>query len=298
MRQTAAQALLFACLATLGGPDASARDARLYPEGPVKLVVGFVPGGPTDLYARIAASALSDGWGQQVVVENRPGGSGAIAARAVAAAEPDGYTLLVNVVSDVINPIINKKSSYDLQRNFVPIGLIASAPNVLVVNPELPADSMQALVAYARKHPNALSYASAGIGTVSHLAGALLVSESGIDVAHVPYKGTAGGANGPAVGPHRHHVRQPDQWAGQRQSRPGEGAGRYLAAALAERAWRADHGRGRLSGGGHHVHLRAGGARRDAANCHRQGFRRIAQGGCVTRNTARTSLTRGSSPAP
>lgn len=191
MRQSTAAALLFACAAVMGAA-AHARDASLYPDGPIRLVVGFVPGGPTDLYARIAASGMADSLGQQVVVDNRPGGSGAIAAKAVAGAEPDGYTLLVSVVSDVITPILNKKVGYDLQRNFVPIGMVASAPNVLVINPSIPADSVQALVAYARKNPNTLSYASAGTGTVSHLAGALLVSEAGVDVAHVPYKGTNG----------------------------------------------------------------------------------------------------------
>ena len=169
-----------------------ARDAATYPDGPVKIVVGFVPGGPTDLYGRLTARALSDAFGQQVVVENRPGGSGAIAAKGVAGAEPDGYTLLVNVVADLITPLINKRAGYNLQTSFTPIGLIASSPNVLVAGPGTPVDSLPGLIALARKNPGMLSYASAGTATVSHLAGALLASEAGLLMTHIPYKGTAG----------------------------------------------------------------------------------------------------------
>jgi tripartite-type tricarboxylate transporter receptor subunit TctC len=169
-----------------------ARDASTYPDGPIKIVVGFVPGGPTDLYGRLTARVLSDAFGQQVVVENRPGGSGAIAAKGVAGTEPDGYNLLVNVVADLITPLINKKAGYNLQTSFTPIGLIASSPNVLVAGPGTPVDSLAGLIALARKNPGTLSYASAGTATVSHLAGALLASEAGLTMTHIPYKGTAG----------------------------------------------------------------------------------------------------------
>ena len=172
---------------------AQIRNPNNYPEAPVKLMVGFVPGGPTDLYGRVAARALGDALGQQVVIENRPGGSGAIAAKAVAAAEPDGYTLLVNVVADIITPLLNKNAGYSLLTNFVPVGLIATSPNVLVAGPGTPVDSVAALIAYARANPGTpLSYASAGVATTSHLAGALLASETGIAFTHIPYKGTAG----------------------------------------------------------------------------------------------------------
>jgi tripartite-type tricarboxylate transporter receptor subunit TctC len=192
MRQAFRNAsLLLLAMASLA-PGTYARDASTFPDGPVKLMVGFVPGGPTDLYARIAARVMAEALGQQVVVENRPGGSGAIAAKAVAGAEPDGYTLLVNVVSDIITPILNKKAGYNLQTHFTPIGLIASAPNVLVAGPGTPVDSVQALVALARKNPGTLSYASAGTATVSHLAGALLAAETGTPLTHIPYKGTGG----------------------------------------------------------------------------------------------------------
>ena len=163
-----------------------------YPERPIKIVVGFVPGGPTDLYARIAAKILSEGFNQQVVVENKPGASGAIAAAAVAAAPGDGYTLLVNVVSDIIAPIANPKVGYNLLRDFSAIGLIASAPNILVIKPELSVNSVAGLVALGKAHPGTLDYGSAGVGTVSHLAAALLEAEANIKLSHIQYKGTNG----------------------------------------------------------------------------------------------------------
>ena len=182
-----------ACLISSTTLNAQTRNPSNYPEAPVKLMVGFVPGGPTDLYGRIVARALGDALGGQVVVENRPGGSGAIAAKAVASAEPDGYTLLVNVVADIITPLLNKNAGYSLLTHFVPVGLIATSPNLLVAGPGLPVDSVPALIAYARSNPGAnLSYASAGIATTSHLAGALLAAETGMTLTHVPYKGTAG----------------------------------------------------------------------------------------------------------
>ena len=154
---------------------AQVRDAANYPDRPIKIVVGFVPGGPTDLYARVAARGLSDVLGQQVVVENKPGASGAIAAVAVAGAAADGYTLLAHVVSDIITPIANNKVGYNLERDFTAIGLI-----------------VQELIAYAKKNPNTLNYGSAGVGTVSHLAGALLEAEAQTPLAHIQYKGTNG----------------------------------------------------------------------------------------------------------
>jgi tripartite-type tricarboxylate transporter receptor subunit TctC len=165
--------------------------AQSYPERPVKILVGFAPGGPADALARIAAQILSDGLGQPVIVENRPGAGGSIAASAVAGASPDGYTLLANAVSDVINPLINKPVQYNIETSFAPIALIASAPNVLVVHPSLPIASAKDLVEYGRSHPSTLTYGSAGVGTISHLAGALLASRAHVQFVHVPYKGTA-----------------------------------------------------------------------------------------------------------
>lgn len=165
--------------------------AQSYPERPIKLLVGFAPGGPADALARIAAQILSEGLHQPVIVENRPGAGGSIAAAAAAAAPPDGYTLFENATSDVINPLINKQAQYSIERSFAPIGFIAGAPNVLVVHPSIPATSVRELVQYARAHPGTLAYGSAGIGTISHLAGALMASSARVQLVHVPYKGTA-----------------------------------------------------------------------------------------------------------
>jgi tripartite-type tricarboxylate transporter receptor subunit TctC len=178
-------AALLLALATL---DAIAQP---FPDHPLRLVVGFAPGGPADGLARIAAQALSEGLGQSVIVENRPGAGGMLAASAVAKSAPDGYTLLVNAVSDVINPLTNKQAQYSIETSFTPIALIASAPNVLVVHPSVPASSVAELIEYARAHPGELNYGSAGVGTVSHLAGAIVAATAHVQFVHVPYKGTA-----------------------------------------------------------------------------------------------------------
>jgi len=165
--------------------------AQRFPERPLRLVVGFAPGGPADALARITGQVLSDSLGQPVIVENRPGAGGTIAATTVARAAPDGYTLLVGATSDVINPLARKEVRYSIEANFTPVALISSAPNVLVVHPSLPVGSVQELVAYARAHPGALNYGSAGVGTLSHLAGAFVAATAQLQVAHIPYKGTA-----------------------------------------------------------------------------------------------------------
>lgn len=169
-------------------PDAS---AQAFPQKPIKLVIGFAAGGITDALARIVADSLSAELGKPVVVENRAGAGGTLAAAAVAAAPPDGYTLLVNATSDVINPIINRNVHYDIEKSFAPIGLIASAPNVLVVPASTPVESVRELVAAARARPGTLNYGSAGIGTISHLAGAQFAAMAHVQCMHVPYKGNA-----------------------------------------------------------------------------------------------------------
>ena len=126
-----------------------------------------------------------------MIVENRSGAGGTIAAGTVAKATPDGYTLLLGATSDVINPLVNPEAQYSIEASFAPIGLVASAPNVLVVHPSVPVGSAQELVAYARAHPGALNYGSAGVGTISHLAAAFVAATATLQVVHVPYKGTA-----------------------------------------------------------------------------------------------------------
>ena len=160
-------------------------------ERPLKILVGYAPGGPGDALARISAQILSEGLDQPVIVENRPGAGGSIAAGMVAKAPPDGSTLLLTATADVINSLINREVQYDIETSFAPIALIASAPNVLVVHPSVPVGSVKELIEYARSRPGALSYGSAGFGTVSHLAGAALALGGGLEVVHVPYKGTA-----------------------------------------------------------------------------------------------------------
>jgi tripartite-type tricarboxylate transporter receptor subunit TctC len=173
------------------GLAASTSFAQSPSERPLKIVVGYAPGGPGDALARISAQILSEGLGQRVIVENRPGAGGSIAAGMVAKAPADASTLLLSATADVINSLINPGVQYDIETSFAPIALVASAPNVLVVHPSVPVGSVQELIEYARSNPGALSYGSAGFGTVSHLAGAALALDAGVEIVHVPYKGTA-----------------------------------------------------------------------------------------------------------
>ncbi|RYF49063.1 MAG: tripartite tricarboxylate transporter substrate binding protein, partial [Comamonadaceae bacterium] len=168
----------------------SAATAQSFPAQPIRIVVGFQAGGPSDVAARIAAEILTAKLGVPTVVDNRPGASGGIAAQAVANAKPDGYTLLVNVTADIINPVANREPDNLITRRFAPVALIAAAPNVLVVHPSVPVTSARELATFARSKEG-LSYASAGQGTVSHLSGVLFANAVGAPMVHVPYKGTA-----------------------------------------------------------------------------------------------------------
>jgi tripartite-type tricarboxylate transporter receptor subunit TctC len=172
---------------------AGALSAQTYPSRLIKIVAPFPAGGPTDVLARLMAEKLSGALGQTVIVENRPGGAGGtLGVRAAAAAEPDGYTLLLsNLGSFTITPSIYKTLDYDPIRNFDPIAMLAESPQVLVVNPAVPATSMQALVTYAKANPGKISFASPGVGTQPHLLGELLKSAAGIDILHVPHRGAA-----------------------------------------------------------------------------------------------------------
>lgn len=160
---------------------------------PMRLIVGFAAGGPSDTAGRIAAEILSAKLGVTTIVENRAGASGAIAAEAVANAKPDGNTLLVNVTADIVNPVINKNPNHLITKRFEPVALLATAPNVLVVHPDVPVNTANELVKFVKsdKAANSLSYASAGLGTVSHLSGLLFANATGAPMVNVPYKGTA-----------------------------------------------------------------------------------------------------------
>ena len=166
--------------------------AQTYPVKPPRLLVGFVPGGGVDQTARIAAARLSEIWGQQITVENRAGAGGTLAADAAAKSPADGYTLvLCNVGSHGIGPALYKKIPYDAQKDVTYIGLIGTTPNVFVVHPSVPANTVAEFIAYAKANPGRLSYGSSGVGTSTHLGVELLRSMTGIQIVHVPYKGGA-----------------------------------------------------------------------------------------------------------
>jgi tripartite-type tricarboxylate transporter receptor subunit TctC len=170
--------------------QAQAADA-VYPSRPVRLVVPFPPGGTADALPRILAEQLSIRWGQPVVVENRPGAGGNIGAGAVAHAKPDGYTLLVTPPGPLsINQGLYKDLGYDPAK-MVPISLLATTISVLSVRNDLPAHSVQDLIAYAKANPGKLTYASQGNGSTSHLTAAMFQMMAGVDMLHIPYKGTA-----------------------------------------------------------------------------------------------------------
>lgn len=169
--------------------------AQQFPNKPIRMVVAFSPGGGTDLIARAIALKLQESVGQTVVVDNRSGGGGNIGTDMVAKSPADGYTLLLGYVGNLaINPWLFKKISYDPIKDFSPISLTTTAPNLLVVHPAVTASNPKELVALAKGKPGALSYASAGNGTVGHMVAELFKTVTGSNIVHVPYKG-----NGPAV---------------------------------------------------------------------------------------------------
>jgi tripartite-type tricarboxylate transporter receptor subunit TctC len=165
--------------------------AQPYPSRPVRLIVGFTPGGGVDINARMLAPRLSEYLGQQVIVENRPGAGTNIANELVAKSAPDGYTLLVNTPAIAINMSLYRNLGFDTLRDFTPVSVISESPNVLVVNAKLPAHSVKDLIAMARTSPGKLNYSSAGVGTTQHLAAELFKLRTGTFVVHIPYKGTA-----------------------------------------------------------------------------------------------------------
>ena len=175
-------------------PVASVLAQSLYPSKTVRMIIPFPPGGGTDTLGRIMALKLGEVLGQQVVVDNRPGGGTNIGAEIAAKAPPDGYTVLMGNVSHAINVTLYSKLSYDLVKDFAPVSLLASTPNILVVHPSVPAKTVKELIAVAKARPGQLDYASSGSGTSPHLSGELFSMMAGIKMGHIPYKG-----GGPAV---------------------------------------------------------------------------------------------------
>jgi tripartite-type tricarboxylate transporter receptor subunit TctC len=166
--------------------------AQTYPTKPIRVVVPFPAGGTTDVLARAVAQKLTESLGQPAVVDNRPGAGGNIGAELVAKSAPDGYTLLMGTVgTHAINPSLYPKMPYDHVKDFAPVILVAGVPNVLVINPALPVNSVQELIAYAKANPGKLNFASSGNGTSIHLSGELFRTMAGVQIAHIPYKGSA-----------------------------------------------------------------------------------------------------------
>jgi tripartite-type tricarboxylate transporter receptor subunit TctC len=181
--------LVLLVLATV--PAARAADA--WPSRPIHFIIPFPPGGSNDVVGRVFAAALGERLGQTLVVENRGGAGGVLGTELASNATPDGYTLLVISLAHAVNPWLYRLK-YDPIKSFVPIGIMASGTNVLVVNPTLPVHSVQELVALAKAKPGELNYASAGIGSFQHLGGELFKLDAGVDIVHVPFRG-----GGPAM---------------------------------------------------------------------------------------------------
>jgi len=170
---------------------AAASLAAAYPDHPVRLVVPSLAGGGTDTTTRIIAPKLAEYLGQQIVIDNRGGMSGNLGAELASRAAPDGYTLLATFASHASNPAVIKNTPYDLERDFAPISMTVIVPNLLYSHPSLPAKNVKELIAFARTRPGRLSYASAGVGSTSHLAMELFLSMTGLKMLHVPYKGAS-----------------------------------------------------------------------------------------------------------
>ncbi|MCE9639636.1 MAG: tripartite tricarboxylate transporter substrate binding protein [Betaproteobacteria bacterium] len=165
-----------------------------YPAKPIRLILPFPPGGSTDIVARLLGQKLTESWGQPVLVENRPGAGGNIAAETAARAAPDGYTLFQVNVANAIGATLYPKLTYDLITSFAPVIQLATTPYVLLAHPTVPAKNAKELIALAKARPGQLNYASAGGGSATHLSGELLKTMGGVNIVHIPYKGT-----GPAV---------------------------------------------------------------------------------------------------
>jgi tripartite-type tricarboxylate transporter receptor subunit TctC len=188
-------AVVAAALSTLSGL-AAAEAAAAYPSRPVKMIVPYAAGGGVDKIARVIGQQMAKGLGQAVVIDNRGGAAGNIGTELAVRAEPDGYTIVMGAAALAINVTLYRNLPFDPVKDLAPISLIAKTPNIVVVHPQVPAKTIQELVALAKSKPGALNYASAGAGTTSHLAAELLDSVAGIKMTHIPYKGTAPAVTG------------------------------------------------------------------------------------------------------
>jgi tripartite-type tricarboxylate transporter receptor subunit TctC len=187
--KTVIHVLVAAMLVAAGTPALQAQD---YPAKPIRLIIPYTPGGTADMLARTMGQKMAASLGQQIIIDNRPGAGGNIGADLAAKAASDGYTILMGTVAThAINPNLYPTMPYDADKDFAPIVLIATLPNLLVVNPSVPAKNVQELVALAKAKPGELAFASAGNGTSQHLSGELFKKMTGVDMIHIPYKGSA-----------------------------------------------------------------------------------------------------------
>lgn len=188
---------IFGAIACLGFAIAASHSSaqQAYPTKPIRMICPFPPGGTTDVVARLVAQKLTEAWKEQVIVDNRTGAGGIIGTELAAKSPADGYTVLLgSITTHAVNPALYKKLNFDPVKDFTPVSLVVSSPQLLAVHPSVPAKSVKDLIALAKSKPGQLNYASAGVGTSPHLTFELFKSMAGIDVVHVPYKGT-----GPAI---------------------------------------------------------------------------------------------------
>ncbi|MCA4904370.1 MAG: tripartite tricarboxylate transporter substrate binding protein [Rhodocyclaceae bacterium] len=192
-------ALLCAVGACLHATNASAQPRGPlpggYPAKPIRMIVPYVPGGPTDILGRSVAQAIGEALGQTVVIDNRPGAAGNVGTVAAARSAPDGYTLNMVAISFAVAPSLDPKVGFDPLRDFAPISLVATVNNMLVVHPSLPVKTVKELIGLARARPGQMTYASGGNGGAQHLAGELFASLAGVKMLHIPYKGSAPGVS-------------------------------------------------------------------------------------------------------
>jgi tripartite-type tricarboxylate transporter receptor subunit TctC len=192
MRTPLAALLCLVASVTAAAERAVKDPALAYPTRPIRIIITVVPGGGSDVTARAIGQKLTEAWGQQAIVDNRPGGNGVVGMDIAAHATPDGHTLVIGTIGPVaVNPSLYGRLPYDSLKDFAPVTRAVSALNVLVVHPSVPANSVKALIAHARANPGKLTYGSSGVGFADHLAGELFSSLAGVKMNHVPYKGGA-----------------------------------------------------------------------------------------------------------
>lgn len=190
VKYSAACALILAAIALPAAAQRTVADpAPGFPSRPLRVIVPFAPQGPNDQLARMVGLKLTESWGQQVIVDNRPGGGTVIGTELAVRAPADGHTMLMISLSTAVNPMLKTRLSYDTAKELLPLVNLAVSPNILVLHPAVPANSVSSLLALARANPGGITYASGGTGAATHLAGELLASMGGVKMTHIPYKG-------------------------------------------------------------------------------------------------------------